>query len=213
MNLKRVGCVAGILGLLAIAGGATLFGFAIVRALQAHAVTDHELAFGREQLVEATVGTDRLCQIAVRMTVSVPPGGVRGRSSGGFDAEYDFPLRYTVVDAQERQLVSETTAVAANRGSRTITQDTVSTEGGTFVAEHGFAKFSAPADGRVWVRCTLDADAKGVLGRDPRVIVYDHVSAHGQTVGGGFALVAFGGLALVVGLVLFLVGHGGARRG
>ena len=210
MHVKRLGCVAGILGLLAMAGGCTLFGFAIVRAMQAHAVTEQELVFGREQVVEATVSTTRMCQVSVRVTVAVPPAAVRSRSSGGFDAEYDFPLRYLVEDARERQLVSEKVAVASTHGTRTITQDTVGAEGGTFVAEHGFAKFVPPPDGRLRVRCTLETDAKGVVGRDARVIISDNVSEHGRTVGGGFALIALGGAAAVVGLVLFLVGA--ARR-
>ena len=210
MNVKRFGCVAGILGVLAIVAGCTLFSFAIVRALQAHAVTEQELVFGREQVVEATVSTARLCQVSVRVTVVIPAGTVRSRSSGGFDAEYDFPLHYIVEDGGERQLVSEKVAVASTRGTRTITQDTVGAEGGTFVAEHGFAKFAPPADGRLRVRCTLATDAKGVVGRDPRLIISDNVSEHGRTVGGGFALIALGGAAAVVGLVLFVVGT--ARR-
>lgn len=211
MGMKGIGCGAGILGALAILGGCTLFGITIHRALQARPVVERELAFGEEQTVEATVSTDRLCQVAVRVTVVVPPGTLRGRSGGGFDVPYDFPVRYTVVDAAGGQLVSGTTAVASNRGNRTVTQDTAGPEGGTFVAEHGFAKFPPPPDGRLRVRCTLEP-AQGVEGRDPRLVVYDRVSEHTTMVGGGFALVAFGAVAAVVGLVLFLVGRGAARR-
>ena len=138
---------------------------------------------------------------------------MRGRSGGGFSVPYEFPFRYTVSDAQDRPLVQETTAAAWQRGNRTVTQDTASAEGGTFVAEHGFIKFPPPADGRLRIRCTVNPDTQGLSARDPQVVVYDRVSEHARTVGGAFALLAVGALLGVVGIVMFVVGFAAAKRG
>ena len=212
MGLKGVGCGIGILGAIAVIVGCTLFGLTFRRALEANVAVERELAFASEQVVEVTVSTDRLCQVAVRVTVEVPPGTVRGRSGGGFSVPYEFPVRYAVSDAAGRTLVEETTVASWQRGNRTVTQDTASAEGGTFVAEHGFIKFPPPADGLLRVRCTIDADTQGLAARQPQVVVYDRVSEQARTVSGAFAALALGGLFGVVGIVLFVVGFAAAKR-
>ena len=208
--MRRAGCALAIVGVLLCAGSLVAFGSTIFKALAAHEVAAAPIAPGAAWTSgPLTVDTAKFTQVAVR-------GLVRSRHArrgahDDWDLQYAFPFRYTVRDAQGRELATQSKDFASDGSGHSIHDERVTEDGGSARIEQGFEKFPVAAPGEIRVEATLGEDADfAATVENAEVVVYDNVSKHAARVGIGVALLVAGfGLALLGGVLLIIAASRG----
>jgi hypothetical protein len=205
--MRRAGCGLAILGVLLCAGSMAVFGSSIFRALAAREVGSGSIDAGSTWTSgPLTVDTAKFVQVAVRGLVRSPHAKRSTGDSGGWDLQYAFPFRYTVVDAQGRAIEQQSEDFASDSGTRSISKQRITESGGSAHLEEGFEKFAVPPPGEIRVEATLGEDADfGATIESAEVVVYDNVSKHAGRVGIGVALLVVGGGTAMLGSILLIV--------
>jgi hypothetical protein len=207
--MKRAGCVLAILGFLLSVGSLVLFGSSIFRAMAAREVARAPIEIATpfdSGLV--TVETRKLVQVAIAAKVHSTHVRARPGSDGGLELEYRFPLRYKVIDEAGNVVLEEEVLLDSSGGTRSVSANVVTDEGGSERVEKSFAKFAVAPPGTIRVVAHLEEDTDfGARVEEPAVVVYDRVSKHAGRVAAGLAVLFLGGFAVVVGTALYIFAH------
>ena len=213
--LKRIGIGLLILGVTMFFGSCFLFGSVGFNAAAANKATSVPLTPGTQAKTDVvSVDTSRLCSISVRVKVqSDKVYTYQGRDPGSnkpvekHALKYAFPIRYRVLDSAGNVLQEQNDKVAYNSGVRSGGDGTVnSSAGGELESEHHFAKFKVEPPGRIQVEALLEPDAEfGATLPSATLIVYDNVSRHSSSLLGGFFMLCFAPLVIVLGVVITVV--------
>ena len=207
--MKRIGCAISVVGVLLIGGSFALFGLSIMRAAEARQVASIPIPVGEETTTDfIDVDTGRLCHL--RLQADIRTESVQQDehqlpdAEPEFEARYDFPFQYTVLDADGNTIYSSTNRVGWNSGSISTTAEDVDANGGTVSVEHSYDKFRVAPPGRIRVRITIDPDGMyDAEAQNVKLNVYDNVSRQGASVLGGFAAVCFGPVLILTGMLVF----------
>ncbi|MCO6459552.1 MAG: hypothetical protein J5I93_29920 [Pirellulaceae bacterium] len=214
--ITRIGIGLLVVGVAMFFGSCFLFGSVGLRAAAANKALSVAIEPGQPVTTDVvTVDTSRLCSISVHVKVqsnkvytnsTIDPQ--THKSVEQHTLQYDFPIRYRVLDSAGNVLHEQRERVAWNSGVRTGGGGTVSSaEGGMIENEHHFAKFKVGAPGRVQVDIALDPDTEyGATLQSATLIVYDNVSRHGGPVLNGFVMLCFAPLVLLLGAAFTIVG-------
>ncbi len=198
-----------VLGLLTTLGSCTPFGLSLYRGLNAHTAYRADLALGEtyaSPLIE--VDTTQHVQLAVKIALETPSVVLERDASGekDFEAQYLFPVNYTLEDEEGRILHSEHTRVVWNAGKRSTTDKTVNSRGGSLTVQSSFDKLDLAGAGRIRVRVDVAPDTTyAASAHKVELLVYDQVYRHGPMIALGFMLLAAGLLILLVGTVWLIV--------
>jgi hypothetical protein len=218
--MAKVGCGIALAGVLLMAGSCAAFGVSIKRAVAARQVASIPIAVGEEITTDVMeVDTARLCQVALR--VNVRSTSVQEDDElrfpdekPEFEIRYDFPFRYSVLDADGDTVYSSSHHLAWNSGTQLISAKDVDATGGRVNVEHSFDKFKVSPPGRIRIRIEIEPDETyRAEAQQVMLNVYDNVSKQGSTVLGGFAMICMAPLLIGTGIIVFLIGvlSGGSR--
>jgi len=214
--MKKVGCLLVLLGLAATVGSICLFGLSIFRAIDARQAATVPLTIGTEETTELfTVDTDKLCMLGLKMDISSKSAvkDTQAIDKEEYDLRYNFPVSYTVLDADGKKIFAQKIRAAWNEGMRITTQSAVTASGGQATIEGHFEKFSVPAPGRVKVQIEVEPDGTyKAKARNAQLIIYDNVSRHAKTLLSGAGLICIAPGLVVVGLVIFVIGLATGRK-
>lgn len=213
--MKKIGCGIAVLGILLVVGSFALFGMSITRAIEANQAASIPITVGEEVTTDVIdVDTSRLCQVT--LAVDVRTESVQEKEDDAmrepgdppeFEARYDFPFRYTVLDADGNTIFSGSDHIAWDRGMRSNSGRNVDATGGTVSVEHMYDKFPVPPPGRIRIRIEVDPDTTYEARAESVTLnVYDNVSKQGASVFGGFASMCAGPILVFIGIVVFVVG-------
>jgi hypothetical protein len=198
--MKKAGGIVALFGLVLCIASFGLFGREIIRAVTAHEVASTPLEPGsRIATPPIRVDTEKLCLISVK-------GTIRSQHSND-DVNYRYPFQYTVYDANGNVLVTE------NRDFSNDAQSRVTRIGQTANVVCDYKRFKVPPPGTMRVEAQIDADTTyRTTATDLRLVVSDGVSERSNSVLAGCAAAGGGLLAMVGGLILFLIGVARARK-
>jgi len=204
--MKRFGCGLGIAGLLACFASFGMFGSSIFKAFAAREVASVPIAAGEPaDTGVVAVNTELLCQVAIATDVRGEHVKRGIGSDAALELQYSFPFRYTVYDESGNVVAKEETGFASDGGMRTNVSSRVTDEGGSESLERSYEKFAVPPPGNVRIVAQIDPDRDfGATLEGARLVVYDNVSKHAKRVIWGVVLLVFGGLAGLVGAMLFI---------
>lgn len=219
--MKKFGCAIAVLGLLLMIGSIALFGTSISRAFEAKQVASIPITVGEEVTTEVIeVNTARLCQVTLEVDVtteSVQEDDDDPMREPGdppkFEARYNFPFRYVVLNEEGDTIFSGADDVAWDRGMRSFSAENLDATGGTVSVEHMYDKFAVAPPGRIRIRIELNSDETYQAEADHVAVnVYDNVSKQGGRVVGGFATMCAGPMLIVAGIVVFVLGLVSQKR-
>jgi len=208
--MRGWGCSLSILGLILCVLSLTLFSRSIWRALQARCAHAQAIELGKDTTTEViAVDVGRSCQIAVE--IDVQSDSVDEDRKGGetaYKLRYNFPLVYTVRDAEGNALGRFTGAARWDQGLRiTRGEPDIGATGGTARIQHNFAKFDPPPSGKIKVDTRVMPDTEyGAKARSVELKVYDNVTRHARSLLSASLFVMIGPILMVIGLVLFIIG-------
>ncbi len=184
---------------------------AVEQRLQEDATSRQEQLFGRldHELTQLKVDTARLCQIGIHVDLKTESVNESDEHFGEKElkARYEFPFSYRVTDPEGTLIHSESGRLAWNaNGTRMTTYENVTPKSGTVVVEHSFEKFSVPSPGEVTVTVNVQPDTTyEATANKIEVRVYDNVSSHAASVGGGAVMICFGPMLIGVGLLILII--------
>ncbi len=209
--MRRIGCLVLILAALGFLGSCSVFTVCIGHAYGKRRVEAKPLVGGRAEF-SAVLSTERMGQLAIAMTVRIPRALSAPNDPAGFVPVYRFPVRCQVRDAADAIVLEADTELRADRGSRTMTQQSVDRSVGMVAVEHRLARFPVPAGGGIRVGITLGRDVDGAATAEGvAIIVYDRVADDGPLLAAGFVLLAGSVIAVLMGVVLTIVGRSTSR--
>jgi hypothetical protein len=210
-SMWKMGCCIGTLGLLLIVVSVFVLGSVAMLFMDSHHVAtipfDSSLEAASEPLIR--VDTVRFCQIGVRVTLESWKSTRADSSDTDPRPEYEFPVEYTIADADGNFIHRQASLVTHAGGVHGGMGKHFSTGPGSFINTQWYEKFKVPPPGEIVVHATLQPDrAYGATIRAAEVLVYDNVATYGERLSqGGLVLLAgislsiLGGLIFVLGLV------------
>ena len=211
--MMKIGCATAVVGVLLIGGSFALFGLSIMHAVEARQVASVPISIGEEVTTDLiNVDTSKLCQMT--LLVDVRTESVQEDDFPGppdmepeFEARYDFPFRYTVLDLEGKTVYSSSNHIGWDSGTiSTLTED-VGAAGGTVSVEHSFDKFEVSKPGRIQVRIEIEPDTTyNAESQKVMLNIYDNVSRQSPSVIGGFSMLCFAPILIVTGTILFFFG-------
>ena len=208
--MKRFGILLIALGVALLVGSIALFGFSVKRAVDSRVVAKLPVRLGKTFTTEPlTVSTDRACQIAVHATVSTKAMKEETRfDEKVYEAQYRFPISYTVTDEEGNTLCSEDTALGWNEGGyKSIDHQQIDSTSGTISLEAAFRKFDARPPGTIHVTFTMKPDAEyHAKAENVELRVYDQVTRQASSILGGITMTCCGPLVIAVGVLVFIAG-------
>jgi hypothetical protein len=213
-HMARIGCGIAVVGVLLMCGSFAFFGVSIARALDARQVASIPVAVGEEITTDLIdVDTSRQCQVTLQVDVRTESAQEKDDGprfpdeKAEFEARYDFPFRFTVLDAEGNTVYSSSNRVAWNSGSQSTTAEDVDAKGGTVSVEHSYDKFKVSPPGKIRVRIEFESDETYHAETQKVMLnVYDNVSKHGTSVFGGFAMMFVGPVLIFSGVIVFFIG-------
>ncbi len=214
--IKRVGITLLIVGMAMFVTSCFLFGSIGFRAAAANKALSVPIEPDMPMTTDfVNVDTSRLCSVSVAVKVqsdkvytntALDPKTHKEKEQ--YTLQYNFPIRYQVLDSSGNVLHEQSEKVAWNSGVRSGGGGTVSSaEGGVIESEHHFAKFKVEDPGRLQLEVALEPDTEyGATLQSATLIVYDNVSRHSGPLLSGFFMICFAPLLIVVGAILIIVG-------
>jgi hypothetical protein len=180
--------------------------------IQSRMVTSAPVKLEHTTVTEvASVNTEKACQVGLLLdleTLSVKESEDKFESDKmNYEARYEFPVTFKVLDEQGKEIHAEETAAAWDRGTRSYEKQDVTRGKGALIVEHDFSKFDVPEPGRIKVEIKVmpDGKFKAVAG-NLEVRLYDDVARHTRTVLGGVASFLLGPVIVGIGILVFIVG-------
>jgi len=208
--MKKWGCLAAVIGLLAFGGGAYLFVKRMPSFMGEGSLAQRwPLTTGARYTSDLLIVDPELpCRLVVEMDVKT--ASTQARSSGGKATLYGcyrFPFRCRVLDERSELIHTEQADLAWDAATGRILSKSLTPAGGTLSVKHRFERFEVPPPGRVRVKVELLADAQ-YNAQATAATVWFHWNVRGREGPGldAVALLAFGPLFFCIGVVIFIVG-------
>lgn len=130
-----------------------------------------------------------------------------------FEPRYRFPLRYTITDSTGGIISQENTYLAWDEGSRSISNEAITSTGGSLDITTGLEKTTVPADGTMNIEIAFSQDttyrAKLV---DPRLQFYENVINNTWYIVSGIIMLIVGGILCVISFIFVLITVGNTER-
>lgn len=165
-----------------------------------------------------SVAPRRPARIALRGRVTTPsvqedkPEG--GSGAVEYEARYRFPFKVQITDANGGPVWSQESTLAWDEGSRSVSDESVSSTGGVLTVRWMQDRFTAPASGRIVVQAALEGDATyGAQLGDLQLEVFDDLAETRWYMLAGAAAWIVGLLLVAFGVVFAIAGAANAPAG
>lgn len=207
--MKKAGISLTALGCLMLFAAVFSLAWHIYQSSNANQVLRVEIPPGTT-FTSPLITVDTHEQVQVALVFAVLSKSVQenyGNTATQWTARYHFPVHYRVLDKQGQELFTQTcNADWDNCGSRSTSDAQLDAQGGTVSVEHGFDKFTVAPPGRIQVEVTVDKDSRyGAVAERIELLVYDKVVNHTAAILGSIALLLFGPIVLICGVLLLVV--------
>ncbi len=220
--MKRLGITILLVGMAMFLTSCFLFALVPIRSAAANKAMTVPVEIGEKITTDfVNVDTSRLCSISFDVTVrsdKVHTNTSRDpqtrKEKKEYKLQYNFPVSYRVLDADENVIHFQTTKIAWNSSVRTGGGEVDGPQGGRTTVGHHFDKFKVNEPGRIQVEAEIqpDSEYEAVL-ESANLIVYDNVSKHGRSLVGGCAMICFAPLLIILGAILTIAGFARSPRG
>ncbi len=173
---------------------------AVVDPTNSHSLSEHgpsdEFSF------QASPGTLARFKVEANITTSSVQEDPDSLSDE-YDARFKFPISYTVSDASGNVLVSEDVIMAwKDGGSISMSNEEITSTGGTLTASTSLDKFMVADDGHVNIKIELSPDTTYEASMaSPQLHLYDGMIDNTWYITGGILMGLFGFILAIVGFI------------
>jgi len=131
----------------------------------------------------------------------------------GFEPRYRFPLHFTITDSNGEIILQENTHLAWDEGSRSISNEVMTSTGGSLEVTSNLEKTSVPPDGIMNIEIAFGEDTTYRANLvDPAMQFYGNVINNTWYIVTGIIMLIVGGILCVISFIFVLVTIGNTER-